>query len=154
MSKKIKSILETEIDIEPTLAEECQKYGIEYHEPFFEPMLSISKDGNVYIGFFYLQKDLAEHEDFAKAVSNYNLSLFNYVPYLRTDWLFIGIKSYFRFSKAVRVLNKLEKKYNIQSYTQNERNKYIEDYRKGKEQEVKKAKALVEVAKAEMKLEK
>lgn len=150
----MKSIFETEVFEEPSLAEECEKYGIEYHEPSFEPMLLISKDETVYVGLFYLQKDLDEHEDFAKAVSNYNSSVVNCVPYLRSEFLFIGIKSYFRYSKAVRVLNKLGKKYNIQLYTQNERNKYIEDYNKEKEAELKKAKALVEVAKAEMKLEK
>ena len=112
----MKSIFETEIFELPSLAEECAKYGIEYNVPSFKPMLSISEDENVYPGFFYLEKDLAEHEDFAKATSNYNLSLVKYVYYLNSSYVFIGLKSYFRFSKAVRVLNKLEKKYNIQSY--------------------------------------
>ena len=61
---------------------------------------------------------------------------------------------FFRFLKTSRKLDKLQKKYAIRSYDHDQMKKYISSYKKEKELELKKAKAIVEVAKKEMELTK
>lgn len=155
MSKKIKSILETEIDMEPTLAEECQKYGIEYHEPHFQILLGISDYSIIVPMYYYLQSDCDRVENLQSIIDEYNKNLMDYVKY--SDDVLTPIKamtSYFKFGKSIRKLNNIEKKEKIECYSLNERDRYIKDYNDEKKKEVEKAKAIVRVAKEEMQLEK
>lgn len=136
----ISSKIENEVD----LCDECKKYGIQYDEPYFIEMSSEKITGaNVPDGWFYLEDDVNDKPDFCEAIINYNRYAIS-----------IKILDIFKFFKANRVLTKLEKKYSIRSYNRKEKEEYIENYRKEKETELKKAKAIVEVAKEEMKLEK
>ena len=154
MNKKVKSILETEIATEPSLAEECQKYGIEYHEPHFQILLGIS-DYLIVPMYYYLQSDCDRVENLQSIIDEYNKNLMDYVKYY--DNMLTPIKamtSYFKFGKSIRKLNNIEKKEKIECYSLNERDKYIKNYNDEKRKEVEKAKAIVKVAKEEMKLEK
>ena len=146
MSKSTKKSLEifsTPIN-EESLREECEKYGIEYHEPFFEFVWNVSKIGTVYpAAWYYLSDDLLNKPDLQKAIDKFNM-------YLTSGDEFTG----FKYFGVYHNLKKLEKKYNVRRYTPKERNEYIAKYKKEKQAELKKAKAIVEVAKKEMTLEK
>lgn len=145
-NKSGESILMMESDQPKSLMEECQEYGIEYFEPSFEFVWHISKYCTlVPAEWYYLSTDLVERPDLAKAIVRYN----NWLEAISRDSILAEIK----YSGAGRQLRKLERKYNIHRYTSKEREEYIENYHKTKEQELKKAKALVKIAKEEAKQE-
>ena len=124
----------------PSLREECEKYGIEYFEPSFFPVLRVNINETVTPdGWYYLSSDLMKRPDLQKAVIKYNDSLIK--------------KSIIRDIIYFRKLARLEKKYSVKSYSKKEMDECIENYKKEKENEVKKAKAVVKVAKEELKEE-
>ena len=145
-NKSSESILMMESNEPKSLMEECQEYGIEYFEPSFEFVWHITMSGVlVPAEWYYLSTDVVGRPDLVKAIIRYN----KWVEAGTSDNLFAGIK----YANAGRQLRKLERKYSIHRYTPKEREEYIENYHKTKEQELKKAKALVKIAKEEAKQE-
>ena len=144
MNKDNDNDLMTQTQDEVDLCNECKKYGIKYDEPYFIEMNGEKIKDTIFPGgWFYLEEDVKDKPDFLEAMINYN----KYVISIKT-------MDIFRFFKANRILTKLEKKYSIKPYTLKERDEYIANYRKEKEVELKKAKAIADVAKEEMKLDK
>ena len=142
--KSIDDILSTPVPEIKSLKEQCEEYGIEYHEPYFEFVWAFDKSGAVYpAAWYYLSDDISNKPDLQKAINKYNM-------YLTSGDAFAEIK----YFGAYHNLRKLEKKYSIHRYTKEERDEYVANYKKEKTAELKKAKAIVEVVKKEIALEK
>ena len=161
MSKSTKKSLEifnTPIH-EESLREECEKYGIEYHEPFFLPILGFTENINIMVLYpkhFVLETEIKNNE-FYTLINKYTDALMKLTSFnasLLEPVTLREIVACFKFYSSLRKLNKFAKKNNIAFYSQYGMDEYIANYKKEKEAELKKAKAIVEVAKKEMTLEK
>ena len=156
MSKSTNDILETVIDEynKEKLLEDCKKFGIDYHEPHFEPVMFIEGENEVAIPYFYLTTDLDKSENMRNALKEYNKVFWYYRENEDAINPFKAMAAAIKYARSVKKIEKIGKAESIKCFSRHDMNKYLEEYRKEKEHEVKKAKAIIEVAKEEMKLEK
>ena len=159
-SKKVKSILMMESNEPKSLMEECQEYGIEYNEPYFQPVMMLKtefgndgpfSDYEVAIPYFYLNSDIAKSENLRKAIDKFNKVFWYYQENIDTINPIKGLACMTKYDVALARLRRIEKKENIKCYSRSEMHSYLDKYRKQKEQELQKAKAKVENAEMELK---
>ena len=128
MNNRIKSILEKEIVIEPSLAEECEKYGIEYKRPSFRPVAFIASENDAVVPYFYLDSDLKRSEKLRSEINEYNKVFWYYRDNEKSINPFKGMAAVMKYNRAVKKLIKVASAENIRLYSTDEMNEYIDNY--------------------------
>lgn len=154
MDSKVKSIFETEVPQEPVLNEECEKYGIDYHEPHFKPVMMIVGENDAAIPYFYLGTDIKKSNKLKNAITEYEKAFWHYRDNEDSVNPIKVMAVSIKYDRAERKLIRVSKAEKIKLYSRHEMNEYIKNYLDEKKIELEKAKSSIKESKEEMKLEK
>lgn len=157
-SERAMQILDMEVNEPQNLREECVKYGIEYNEPSFHPvMVLVTEDYEglaheivdptsyeVAIPYFYLNLDIGKSENLRKAIEKFEKAFWYYQENENTLNPVKVVAKEIKYYHALRQLCRIEKKENIKRFSSSEVHRYLDKYREQKKQELEKVKAKIE----------
>ena len=156
-SERAMEILSMEVNEPQNLREECVKYGIEYNEPSFHPVMIVKTERDkwaniddlypfyeVAIPHFYLNSDIEKSENLRKAIEKFNSAFWYYQENENTLNPAKAVARNIKYNNAVTRLCRIEKKENIKRFSSSEMHRYLDKYREQKKQELEKVKAKIE----------
>lgn len=123
------------------LYEEFKKYGIEYENPnnFFRPVLTLSEFGTVFPGKFYLYSDVKKSPELEELLAKNDEYMLELGKYINHFGLYSMIQTQRYCSKIGKIstkIQKIEKNQNIKCYSLKERDRYIDEYKNNKLEEI------------------
>lgn len=142
----VKNIMLMESGEVLSMADECEKYGINYQNPnnLFCPVFCINKNDFVYPGAFYLYSDLKKFPELEVKLDEYNSCIVDFASSIRNAIRINGTIKMMKYShklnKLASQISKIEKQGHIKCFSIKEKDDYIANYQKSKMEELNLAK--------------